>query len=84
MFNARSMQFRYDFTHFKLEQFIPLQMQVYQTFAKVSICSTEQFVLIFEYSIEKENIGPLCEEGNKTVACERHSKAVMSKLFSFH
>ena len=78
------MHFRSDFTHFKLEQFIPLQMQVYETFAKVSICSTEQFVLIFEYSIEKENFGRLCEEGNKTVACQRHSKAMMSKLFSVH
>ena len=78
------MQFQSDFTRFILEQFIPLQMQVYQTFAKVSICSTEQFVLIFEYPIEKESIGPLCEEGNKTVACQRHSKAMMSKLFLVH
>ena len=63
---------------------MPLQMQVYQTFAKVSIYSNEQFVLICEYSIEKENIGLLCQEGNKTVACQRHSKAMMSKLFLVH
>ena len=59
-------------------------MQVYQTFAKVSICSTEQVVLICEYSIEKEKIGPLCQEENKTVGCQNHSKSMMFRLFLVH
>ena len=59
-------------------------MQVYQTFAEVSVCSTEQFVLICEYSFEKENIEPLCQEGRKTAACQSHAKAMMSRLFLVH